>query len=176
MGSEGRTRICSVCGQSKELNLFPKQRTLCKVCHNLKTNHLKTKWKLNNPDKVLEDRIRRADIHKEIAKEHYKQNKSRYNELSAAYAKRNKAIVNANSSKYRAHKLQATPQWADLDLIKDVYMEAEYMQLAVDHIYPLQGKTVCGLHVWENLQLLPKSTNSSKYNTMPTEEYVSCLS
>jgi hypothetical protein len=82
---------------------------------------------------------------------------------------------NAKSARRRATKKNATPLWADLDLIKDVYQEAKYMQMDVDHIYPLAGKYVCGLHVWDNLQLLPKTQNIKKSNSMPTEEYVSCL-
>ena len=79
------------------------------------------------------------------------------------------------AARRRASKKNATPAWADLELIRDVYIEAQYMQMDVDHIYPLKGKTVCGLHVWENLQLLPKTINIKKGNRMPTEEYISCL-
>jgi hypothetical protein len=82
----------------------------------------------------------------------------------------------AKAARRRASKQNATPLWADLNAIKDVYLEAEYMQMDVDHIYPLKGKTVCGLHVWENLQLLPKRDNILKSNKVPTEEYVNCLS
>ena len=80
------------------------------------------------------------------------------------------------TTKKRHYNLvQATPSWANMQDILDVYKEASYMQLQVDHIYPINGKTVCGLHVWNNLQLLTKKENCSKWNKMPTEEYVQCL-
>lgn len=65
---------------------------------------------------------------------------------------------------YRVSKSQATPVWADIDLISEVYQEAEYHGLHVDHIIPLRGKTVCGLNIWNNLQLITKSENSAKGN------------
>ena len=79
------------------------------------------------------------------------------------------------AARRRATKKNATPTWADTNLIRDVYLEAAYMQMDVDHIYPLKSDVVCGLHVWENLQLLPKKINIKKSNNFPTEEYVSCL-
>lgn len=75
-------------------------------------------------------------------------------------------------------KLRATPVWADQSKIEAVYAEAIRLtnetgiKHDVDHIVPLQGKTVRGLH-WEgNLQVLPKAQNISKHNRywpdMPT--------
>jgi hypothetical protein len=63
-----------------------------------------------------------------------------------------------------AQKLQATPAWADLDAIADVYREAAYFGMHVDHMVPLRHKSVCGLHVWDNLQLLTPKENISKGN------------
>ena len=37
----------------------------------------------------------------------------------------------------------------------------------VDHIVPLQGETVSGLHLSENLQIITESQNASKYNRYP---------
>ena len=36
--------------------------------------------------------------------------------------------------------------------------------LRIDHIIPIKGKDVCGLHVWNNLQILRKVENSIKGN------------
>lgn len=69
----------------------------------------------------------------------------------------------ARTNKRRANKLHATPSWADLDAIKEFYKNCPEGK-SVDHIIPLQGKKVCGLHVLENLQYLCKKENSRKHN------------
>lgn len=53
--------------------------------------------------------------------------------------------------------------------IKKVYEKAAEWGMAVDHVIPLQGKTVSGLHVWENLQLMNRRENSSKGNRFVPE-------
>lgn len=63
----------------------------------------------------------------------------------------------------------ATPKWADKQAIADVYAEARYFQMEVDHIIPLNHGLVCGLHVWDNLQLLTKSQNCQKGNSFDLE-------
>lgn len=57
------------------------------------------------------------------------------------------------------------------DGIADVYKEAEYQQMYVDHIIPLRSKLVCGLHVWENLQLLTPTENMKKGNKFNPTTY-----
>lgn len=63
----------------------------------------------------------------------------------------------------KAAKAQRTPSWADLDKIKEIYMNCPPGH-HVDHIIPLRGKNISGLHVAENLQYLPANENISKNN------------
>lgn len=80
-------------------------------------------------------------------------------------------------SKKRVVKLQRTPIWSDLTKIRCIYLEREKISKetgiphAVDHVIPLQGKNVSGLHVPENLQIITRSANSKKYNKFNLEEY-----
>jgi 5-methylcytosine-specific restriction endonuclease McrA len=81
-----------------------------------------------------------------------------------------KALVRHHAAKRRASKIQRTPAWADLDAIRAVYAEARRLTVEtgvehhVDHAVPLQGETVCGLHVEWNLQILTGSENIRKKN------------
>lgn len=67
--------------------------------------------------------------------------------------------------------VRATPEWADLRAIATIYAAAKEMTAAigvehhVDHIVPLRGLHVCGLHVEYNLQVIPALDNVRKRNT-----------
>jgi hypothetical protein len=67
----------------------------------------------------------------------------------------------------------ATPLWRDRGEIGKIYEEAKRLSIEtgikhqVDHIYPIQSKFACGLHVHHNLQILKKSQNLSKKNKFP---------
>ena len=105
-------------------------------------------WKSRNPDKVKE-----------------------YNKKGGAkWAKNNPGLKNASSARRRAAIRQRIPVWANLNKIKEFYLEAERMTKEtgipheVDHVLPLQGETVSGLHVENNLQIIPMSDNRRKKN------------
>jgi hypothetical protein len=99
-------------------------------------------WRLNNPNKISI----------KISKDKYKK------------SAKGKAIESKHRAIRRTGKKQATPIWVDLNAISDVYIEAEYMQMQVDHIIPLKSKLVCGLHTLDNLQLLYSKINNIKGN------------
>lgn len=64
--------------------------------------------------------------------------------------------------------VQRTPNWVDLETIDKFYINCP-KGYHVDHIFPLQGKLVSGLHVLENLQYLPAKDNLSKSNKFDIE-------
>jgi hypothetical protein len=68
----------------------------------------------------------------------------------------------ARAVKYNTQRSKATPPWANTKVLKAIYDNAE--EDHVDHIIPLQGESVCGLHVETNLQYLSPLENIRKSN------------
>lgn len=107
-------------------------------------NNKKKKWAVRNKDKV-----------KKAQKDYHKKNPHKKAEWEA---------------KRRCCKIKATPKWSELDKISILYEKAQWLSSItgltyhVDHIIPLQGENVCGLHVWSNLQIVQDIINFSKSN------------
>lgn len=82
----------------------------------------------------------------------------------------------SKNSYYRVKELEkwsglfSIPLWADWDEIEEIYKNCP-KGYQVDHIVPLKGKYVCGLHVAENLQYLTAKENQSKKHKFDSYEY-----
>ena len=79
---------------------------------------------------------------------------------------RGKAVNRAKVAKYKAAKLQRIPVWMtkdELNMMRLFYVKCP-QGFDVDHIVPLQGRNVSGLHVLLNLQYLTKEENGRKGN------------
>jgi len=115
-----------------------------------------------------ESRIRHGNSHtREYHREAHRQ-----------WAARNPHKVIANANKRRADFVYRIPKWLteiDWQRIAEVYREAARLtaetgiEYHVDHILPLRGKTVSGLHVPDNLRAIPGHENQRKHRTVPEE-------
>lgn len=81
-----------------------------------------------------------------------------------------KSLVASQGAARRSRKRFASPSWADRQAIRSIYAQAKDLtertgeQWHVDHIYPLAGENVCGLHVEGNLQVITAKQNLAKSN------------
>lgn len=147
------------------------QRHKEKICANNRQYHLD-----NLEEKRADDR-RYREGNKINIRASYKKYYNKYIDKNRKRAKQwtkdNPEKDSARSAQRRAKKLNATPEWLiefDLDYIKHIYIQAKELENIdgvkrhVDHILPLQGKDIRGLHVPWNLQILTAEENCRKGN------------
>lgn len=88
------------------------------------------------------------------------------------------AAARYQRSKQRSARLCRTAAWADKKKIAAFYRLAAHLTHKtgipheVDHIIPLQGRDVCGLHVETNLRVIPRKENRRKWNHFDEREVV----
>jgi hypothetical protein len=133
--------ICTNCYEYKELEMFSNcigkylnKGTLCKTCA------------------------------RSYNKNYYRNNKQASNIKSAIHYINNKSDYVEKSARRRAAKILATPIWADMSKIKEIYLLCPE-GMHVDHMIPLNNPLVCGLHVHNNLQYLTAQENLQKSNS-----------
>lgn len=99
--------------------------------------------------------------------EAFSSNKSRTDGLNTfckiCVVKNNTEYQREYQKRRKALKLSRVPKWADLEKIKEIYNSCPE-GYHVDHIVPLQGEFVSGLHVEYNLQHLLAKDNLIKSN------------
>lgn len=138
---------------------------------------IKRKWEVDNPDKQKaikrRERIKNKDVYNASFRRRYKLNPEKIRTNSEKWTLKNPHKRAAYVRKRQARKLNSTPSWLNevqLQEMENFYWLAKDLEKVtegkyhVDHIVPLQGKNVCGLHVPWNLQVLPSDINVKKSN------------
>lgn len=149
---------------------------------------LKVEWEKGNQTRAEYFRqYNQSEAGQKAKREYYERNKetvvaraqARTDEDKRRYKKAHKV---ANPDMYkemvslrRRRFRQATPKWLTAEQRMEIRLKyrlaiemsrATGTRYAVDHIVPLQGATVCGLHVPWNLQVIPQEENLKKFNKL----------
>lgn len=134
-----------------------------------KLKELSKRYREKNKQRISEDQARRYEAAKDVRKTYIKNYRIENPHKRAAW-----------NAAYRAAKIQRTPKWLTDDdkfLIQEIYHLSNIrskltgVPWEVDHILPLKGRRVSGLHVPENLQVIPQPNNNKKRNKFAPGDY-----
>jgi len=160
----------------------------CVKCFSIRALAYQRRWRTEKPEKQREYAAKYAEKHNKTNKEWRKNNKEKTllqrrkwdaanrekrNLLSKNWRDENKSIVYALVAKRRSDVMQRTPKWLtpiDFFEMECIYryrtaLNAIGLDYHVDHIIPLRGKLVSGLHTPFNLQVIPANDNVRKSNS-----------
>ena len=115
-------------------------------------NQKQREWRAKNPDKT---RI--------YLRTYFEKNRELFKRLNEKWKALNPDKVRTMGRRGQAARRACMPKWADRTAIKAIYDKCPVGH-HVDHVLPIKGKNVCGLHVPENLQYLPAIENIKKGN------------
>jgi len=157
---------CTKCKQMLDISNFWKRgkyyKSRCKKC----TKEDVAPYKLANKEYIA----KRLREYKDKNKDHLLQVGREYQKK---YREENKYKVNASNRLRKYQKMQRTPSWLTLDdkwFMEEIYHLAQLrtkmlgFEWHVDHIIPIKAKNVSGLHVPNNLRVIPAKENLSKNN------------
>jgi len=177
-------KSCKHCGQVKLASDFgPEVRNLdglsgvCRRCTNVASNKKRKIRYATTPDrfrKMARDSYRRnKKAASERRREYYQANKTKSSEYFKRWYQDHPDKILAKNARRRAAKARRTVAF-DQDGISHFYKIAAAVnenwrlvgsnRMTVDHVVPLCGESVSGLHVASNLQVISLSRNSAKCN------------
>lgn len=180
---------CKKCNITKSYSEFGKKketkdgyRYCCRQCASLMSrekisNDPEARAKRNLNQKKFREKERTPEEAEAFRLKNVDQCKRQYYkdvERSRAYAKtwreKNPEHKRYMNSLRKKHIKIQTPKWADLKKIKEIYLTCP-SGMHVDHVIPLRGKLVCGLHVENNLRHMNGDENVQKNNKFNQDDF-----
>lgn len=156
-------KTCTICRETKPFDGFFKRarapsghESMCKVCRKQKN----AAWFSANKDR-----------HHEMTRKWYAENKDYHLKKTKERYLTDPAAALAKYYLRDERTKLATPSWADRSAIASMYRKARSItkqtgiRHEVDHVIPLRGKSVSGLHVHSNMQVIPATENRRKLNS-----------
>lgn len=146
----------------------------CKECKIVFANRVLL-WGRENSSKLLARARKWREENRAKISSYQLKNRNQHKVTSKLWRKNNRASIYARNHKREAGKRNAKPSWfSDWDtfVIEEAAdlcsrrKQATGVDWSIDHIFPLQSKDVCGLHISENIQVIPAVTNSAKGNRL----------
>ena len=166
--------ICTECsrlhGLSERKTNGKKVRQRAKDWYNKNKEHVSQYRKDNCTEESKQKAATRARMY-------YQDNKQYVLMRMKSYYIKNPSKILALAARRKSDVRQATPPWVDMSAIVKVHEARENISIHtgvqhhVDHYYPIKGKTICGLNVPWNLQIITAEENLAKGNKMPEEFY-----
>jgi len=169
------SKTCDRCLSEKMLTEFYKSSKrkdgylpYCKTCEKSRVNS----YYESNKKQLYETRKKYREENKikssDWSKKHYSLNKEKIRQTQKAYYEKNKAVFSQKCALRYARKTQQTPAWLNKGHVAEMEGFYTFCQIfkgfEVDHIVPIKGKTVSGLHAPWNLQILTEEQNRAKSN------------
>jgi hypothetical protein len=130
--------------------------------------HVGKAWRQRNLEKARESTRKYMAANPHVKAAWREKNASLIKTVKMAWRQRHPHKVTADTRKRQATQLRATPPWADHKAIEQYYLIAKYLSdemgiaFHVDHVVPLQGGIVCGLHAQTNMSISLGAWNCSK--------------
>lgn len=168
--SANKDRISSYSTQYRSQN----REMLAEKCRNIpqekrdQYNASRREKRLENPERYAEQSARSYAKRRDKALEEMRQ-----------YAKQNPQIFISRNAARRARNEQAVAGWSaeltelvttEAGVLRRLRKEATGIDWHVDHVIPLRGKTVSGLHVYNNIAVIPAVVNRAKKNKFVSQE------
>lgn len=174
-----RMKTCTKCSETKSLEKFSKNSRNKTDGRQPKCKNCNREYRESNRGKILsylknyyEEKGKYLDRTEYLTK-YRLEHKEEVRAYKSLYCKINRGKINSETAERRAAKKKATPDWLTKGHKKEIkifyWLASDLYKTSgetydVDHIVPLGGENVCGLHVPWNLQVLPSDINRSKSN------------